>query len=421
MFRFIHAADVHLDSPLRGLERYEGAPVEEIRGATRRAFANLVSLAIEEEVAFVLLAGDLYDGDWRDYNTGLFFVDQMSRLANEGIGAYLIAGNHDAASQITKVLRPPANVHVFSTRQAETVLDEKNGVAIHGRGFATRAVTEDLAAGYPDAITGLFDIGLLHTNLDGRPGHDDYAPTSLDVLRSKGYAYWALGHVHQREVVTEDPWIVYPGNLQGRHIKETGAKGASLVTIDGGDVTSVEHRDCDVFRWARCAVDVADAESAEEALDRVEPELGHVIAAAEGRPLGVRVTLTGAGLAHAELHARSEHWKQGIRQIATGLGGDGVWIERVELATRRAASLSDLLSEHEALGGLVRSIQRLREHSDELASLVPELADLRKKLPSDVLAGEDFLDPTASESLASVLEDVQELLLHRLATEEPEG
>src|SRR3954451_12908760 len=104
MLKFLHAADVHLDSPLSGLERYAGAPADEIRAATRRAFAGLVSLAVEEEVAFVLLAGDLYDGDWKDYNTGLFFAAQMARLEKAGIRAFLAAGNHDAASQITKVL-----------------------------------------------------------------------------------------------------------------------------------------------------------------------------------------------------------------------------------------------------------------------------------------------------------------------------
>src|SRR5690349_16787907 len=103
MFKFLHAADVHLDSPLKGLARYEGAPADEIRGATRRAFDNLVELAIQEEAAFLLLAGDLYDGDWKDYNTGLFFVSRMRRLEEAGIPVFLISGNHDAASQITRV------------------------------------------------------------------------------------------------------------------------------------------------------------------------------------------------------------------------------------------------------------------------------------------------------------------------------
>ena len=129
--KFVHAADIHLDSPLRGLERYPDAPVEEARNATRQAFENLVELAIGEDVAFVLLAGDLYDGDWRDYNTGLFFVGQMNRLRRAGIQVHLVSGNHDAASQITKHLRLPDNVVHYDHRRPETYVRGDLGVAIH--------------------------------------------------------------------------------------------------------------------------------------------------------------------------------------------------------------------------------------------------------------------------------------------------
>jgi DNA repair exonuclease SbcCD nuclease subunit len=185
MFKFIHAADIHLDSPLRGLERYEGAPVDEIRGATRRAFDNLIGLAIEEGVAFLLLAGDLYDGPWRDYNTGLYFAKRMGRLRDAGVRVFIVAGNHDAASQITRHLRLPENVKVLSTREPESILLEDIGVAVHGRGFPKPPVTEDLSAGYPKGELQLFNIGLLHTSLDGRPGHERYAPCTVDGLRSK--------------------------------------------------------------------------------------------------------------------------------------------------------------------------------------------------------------------------------------------
>ncbi|HEX2224620.1 MAG TPA: DNA repair exonuclease, partial [Thermoanaerobaculia bacterium] len=206
MLKFLHASDVHLDSPLRGLERYDGAPAEEIRGATRRALANLVDLALAEEVAFVLLAGDLYDGDWKDYNTGLFFAAQMRRLEEVGTPVFVISGNHDAASQITRVLRPPDNVTVFSTRKAETVEIKGLEVALHGQGFATGTATENLAAAYPPARPHFFNVGLLHTSLDGRPGHATYAPCTVDGLRARGYQYWALGHVHARELASRDPW-----------------------------------------------------------------------------------------------------------------------------------------------------------------------------------------------------------------------
>ena len=102
---------------------------------------------------------------------------------------------------------------------------EDLGLAVHGQGFAKREVTEDLSSAYPQADPHLFNIGLLHTCLDGKPGHEPYAPCTVDGLRSKGYQYWALGHVHNREVVSQDPWIVFPGNIQGRHARETGSQG----------------------------------------------------------------------------------------------------------------------------------------------------------------------------------------------------
>lgn len=214
-FKFIHSADIHLDSPLRGLERYEGAPIEYARKASRAAFVNLVNLCLQEEVDFVLIVGDLYDGDWRDYNTGLFFTWQVSRLNDAGIKVVFVRGNHDAASQITKSLRMPENVIELSTERPETIIFDELGVAIHGQGFATRNVTEDLTLKYPQPIREFFNIGLLHTSVDGRQGHDPYAPCNLKDLIAKGYDYWALGHVHTREILHDKgPWVVFPGNVQ---------------------------------------------------------------------------------------------------------------------------------------------------------------------------------------------------------------
>ena len=237
---FLHAADIHLDSQLHGLERYEGAPVDAIREATRRAFKNLVLAAIDRKVAFLLLVGDLYDGDWKDYRTGLFFNRQMSRLREAGVPVIVVSGNHDAASQLTKHLNPPANVHFLDTKAPETLVLEALRVALHGQGYASRVVKDDLSAAYPAPIPGLLNVGLLHTSVDGREGHEPYAPCTLEGLQNRGYAYWALGHVHAREVLAEDPWIVFPGNLQGRHAKETGPKGATLVEYEGDVILDVE-------------------------------------------------------------------------------------------------------------------------------------------------------------------------------------
>jgi DNA repair exonuclease SbcCD nuclease subunit len=412
--KFIHAADIHLDSPLRGLERYEGAPVGEIRAATRRALDNLIDLAVDEEVACVLLAGDLYDGDWKDYNTGLYFVDRMRRLESAGIRVFIVAGNHDSASQITRQLRLPGNVTLFSTNKPETAVMEDLGLAVHGQGFAKREVREDLSRAYPQADPHMFNIGLLHTCLDGKPGHEPYAPCSVDGLRSKGYQYWALGHVHHREIVCQDPWIVFPGNIQGRHARETGAKGCTLVTVDNGEVAAVEQRDLDVLRWSMCVVDVTDTATVDEIYEQVREALQQVLDAADGRPVAARLVLRGSSPVHSALHADSKHWIQEYRALAAGLGGAGIWLEKVVLETRQAVALDELLERDDALGGLLRAIHALEIDAAGIEGLAAEVAALKQKLPHELLGGEERYDPADAQYLSGLMEDIKELLMHRL-------
>ncbi|PCJ43329.1 MAG: DNA repair exonuclease [SAR86 cluster bacterium] len=418
MWKFIHAADIHLDSPLHGLERYEGAPVEEIRSATRRAFDNLIELAIDEEVAFVLLVGDLYDGDWKDYNTGLYFVERMGRLREAGIRVFIVAGNHDAASQITKHLRLPDNVTLFSTRKPERVVLDDLNVSICGQGFATRAVVDDISQDYPQGDPQLFNIGLLHTCLDGKPGHEPYAPCSVDGLRSKGYQYWALGHVHKREEVSQDPWIVFPGNIQGRHVREVGPKGCTLVTVDSGEIVEVEHRDLDVMRWSRCELDISASETVDDIYEQVRKGLQSALDSADGRPVAVRLVLQGACSAHSTLHAGREHWIQEYRALATGLGGAGIWLEKVSIKTTPPVSSGEVLERDDALSGLLRAIRDMELDGFALDDLAEEISTLRQKLPAELLGGDDPLNPTNPEFLKDTLEDIKELLVNRLLSKE---
>jgi DNA repair exonuclease SbcCD nuclease subunit len=412
MFRFLHAADIHLDSPLKGLEVYEDAPVDEIRGATRRAFDNLIDLAVEEEVGFVLLAGDLYDGDWKDYNTGLFFVDRMGRLRKANIPVFIVSGNHDAASQINKALPLPENVTLFPTRKPTTVLLENLGVAIHGQGYSSRAVLDNIAAGYPQRDPHYFNIGLLHTALNGRPGHEPYAPCSPDDLRSKGYDYWALGHIHQREVVSRDPWIVFPGNIQGRHVQETGTKGATLVTLEEGQVTQVEHRELDVLRWALCQVNLSECETTGAVSEQVRLAMEREQNRADGRTLAVRLVLEGQCPVHARLFDRSVQLTEEFRGLAAGLGD--VWLEKVLFRTHRKTSLEAILGEDTPLTGLLEAVENLELGKGRILELVPEIETLRSRLPSEFLEGEDLFSPGEPELLDEIREEIKELLVAKL-------
>ena len=410
--RFIHTADIHLDSPLKGLEVHEDAPVDKIRGATRRAFDNLIDLAIEEEVDFILIAGDLYDGDWKDYNTGLFFAGRMGRLGKAGIKVFIVSGNHDAASQITRAMPLPDNVTLFSARKPLTVKLDDLGVVIHGQGYSSRAVIENLASQYPQHDSNSFNIGLLHTSLTGREGHEDYAPCTVDDLKSKGYDYWALGHVHKREIVSEDPWIIFPGNIQGRHIKETGAKGATLVTVRDGDIIEVEHRELDVLRWTICQADLSECKTTDSVYDAVRQAFEQELDLADGKTLALRLVLTGKCPVHAQLLNRTAQWTEEFRGIAVGLGE--VWLEKVKFQTSRKMSLDEIVGEDTPIAGLLQSIQKLELDGDTLLGLVPELAVLKSKLPPEIHSGDEpFLD-TSPDKITELRTEVQELLIARL-------
>ncbi len=263
-----------------------------------------MDLAIDRTVDFVLIAGDLYDGDWKDHNTGLFFVAQMSRLREADVPVVIIQGNHDAASKMTKSLKLPTNVEMLVPGKARTAKSKELkelGVALHGQSYKVADETTNLVVDYPAALPGMFNIGLLHTSLSGREGHERYAACSVDDLLAKGYDYWALGHVHQREIVRDNPPIVFPGNIQGRHIRERGAKGCMVVTVDDAGAVNTQFEPLDVFRWELCNVPTDGAEDGDVMLERFAAQLKKITAENQEMPLGVRVIVQGITAAHQQL------------------------------------------------------------------------------------------------------------------------
>lgn len=413
MTRFFHAADLHVDSPLRGLDRYEGAPVERLRGATRRALENLVTACIEERVAFLLLAGDVFDGAWKDYSTGLFFCNQMTRLREAGIAVVLVRGNHDAQSEVVKALRLPANVKELSAKKPETFGVEGTNVVVHGQSFAKRVTSDDLAVRYPDRQPGALNVGLLHTSVDGREGHEPYAPTAIETMRAKGYDYWALGHVHAREILSEDPFIVFPGNLQGRHARETGAKGASLVTIEEGHVAGVEHRSFDVVRWERVVVDVSEASDSIDAVDRIRAALAERATAAGDRVLAARIFVTGATKANAAIRRDLDRFTSELR-AAVDVLGDALFVEKVNIETRSSFDLAQVRQEASAVGHLARRLSAIKADDVEIASLASVLAELDKRLPPELREGEGALTLSDPATVRAFVDEVEATLLPRL-------
>ena len=393
-FRFLHAADIHLDSPVAGLGDYPGADLERFRTATREAFDRLVETAVNEQVDFLVIAGDLYDGDWKDFNTGLYFVSRTARLHEAEIPVFVLHGNHDAESVLTKRLDLPSNAHVFAADQPSTFELPDLGVALHGQSFADRAVVENLVPAYPDPVAGAFNVGVLHTALEGASGHARYAPCSLADLIGTGYDYWALGHVHQRGVLHERPHVVFPGNLQGRHIRETGPKGACLVTVRDHEVAAVELIALDVVRWSRVQVPVENARSLANVHERVRAAIESAVAAeADGRLLVMRLVFEGRTDLHARLAASQDQLLADARPAALALGDGVAWVEKVEVETRPVSTTSPAVS----IPALSQILAEASNDEGFLSRLAADLGELSRRAPYELRDGAD--DPVLTAAL----------------------
>ena len=416
-FTFIHAADIHLDSPLKGLSRYEGAPVERLRSATRDAFKNLVDLAIEEQVQFIIIAGDLYDGDWKDYNTGLFFANEMARLKHHQIPVYMIKGNHDAASMITKEIKLPDNVIIFSDKECTSILDEKLGVALHGQGFSTRAVKDNLAKNYPMKESGYFNIGILHTSAVGREGHENYAPCTIEDMKGKGYDYWALGHIHKREFLCEsNPVILFPGNIQSRHSKETGTKGCTLIRVVDGQIEELTHVPLDVLRWEIIDVDVSELTSYEEFLQKIEQRLEENLDAADGRMLAVRIVVTGNTVLFHEFLKNKERVINDIRAAAFTVGQGQIWIEKLKNKTTAPIEAEPYSDDHNPVTSIFNWLE-VCEMEELLEEIKKEFSAISNALPTDLKKGENQVIPDTVSLLEEKLKDVKHLVKLELQME----
>lgn len=387
MRRILHAADIHLDSPLRNLESYDQAPLEQIRGASRRALENLVRLAIDEEVDLVVIAGDLYDGDWKDQNTGLFFVGQAAKLTRAGIPLVVIRGNHDAENIMTSSLPLPKNPDgseiMMQSKKVDCRTFESIGVAVHGRSFQAKAELEDLSRSYPRPLSGMFNLGLLHTSLTGAEGHDTYSPCKPMELSAKEYDYWALGHVHTRgeHGLPGTAPIVFSGNIQGRHIRETGAKGCYILNIDDRGKIDLNFHELDVARWESFEIDTSQVQSTDEILDAYETWLGSKIAEVNDRLLISRVSIVGATPLHNQLHQQRHRLESSLRATAVTHGGGQAWMEKFRLRTTSPSQKFDAGDLDGPLASVSKIVERLRSSTTRGELIASEFATLIKKLP----------------------------------------
>jgi len=420
-FRFIHAADLHLGSPFKGLA---GAPE-----AVRRCFAEaefgalrrLTDMALREEADFVVIAGDLFDSADRSLRAQAALHRSWSRLAAAGAQVFAIHGNHDPLGSGSARFALPEGVHIFSAsgsaeHRPAYRRDGKPAAFVYGISYDRRAVTDNLVPGYRPAPGADFHIALLHANVDGDPDHDAYAPCRLNDLLGAGFQYWALGHIHGRRVLHEYPHVVYPGNLQGRHAGETGAKGCYLVDVDASGGVRLTFMPLDEVRWLLCRVSIEGIADEEQLLERMEESAVGAVSSAEGRPVMLEMVVEGRGPLHRRLETRGTDellaaLRERLGEPAADDGAGWIWVHRLTVRTAPDLDFDRLAGEDSFAGEAVRLARRLAADPEGREALLKEAlepmtrnARLRRLLDSRGLTSADGLLERAAARLAGMLE-----------------
>jgi len=408
----MHAADLHLDAPFKGVDATDPRVRETLLRSTYSALDALVDACIEHAVDFLVVAGDAYNSVDKSTRAQLAFQRAMQRLADAGIPAYVAWGNHDPSSGWTAGIPLPTSVHVFSDSAVERVVWEDGDLscALYGRSFRRRAETADLSAGYRRSVDDVLSVGILHTNVGGHVGYGDYAPSTLEGLVSAGMDYWALGHIHQPEVLLNGQVsVAYSGCTQGLDPTQTGRRGAWLVTLSSGAAT-IEPVDTAAAVWESRTIDAANAAGIEDVRTALAAACDAARGSEAGRPVLVRIDLTGRSEAHAQLqHAGVlEDLLADIREHGMDCE-PWVWTDRLRDRTRPAVDLEELRASEDFAGDVVRLADELLADPSQAEALVSSLtAPLKNKI------GTDFNAPDVLEVIAAA----RDVALDRLLAED---
>lgn len=355
-FRFIHAADLHLDSPFRGLAEVSPDLGEMMHSATFRALDRIVGHTIDSKADFLVLSGDLYDSQDRSLRALVEFRRQMERLAERDVGVYVVHGNHDPLNGWGADFGMPPNVVVFDgeARAEPVVRNGKEVARVTGISYTQERVTDNLARSFPPTTNQTYSIAALHANVGRQAGHADYAPASVTDLVDAGFDYWALGHVHTRCVLSESPTIVYPGNPQGRHARETGPRGCFEVTVDGSGRTHLNFIETDVVRWAKLDLAIDDHSAMDTLIDTLMSDAQRVASQFDG-PLILRCRLVGNGPLHSDLN------RDGVAAELQHQLSSIVDIESLQVVTGAEIDQLRSIESEPVVGDLLRLVERARD------------------------------------------------------------
>ncbi len=378
-FRFIHTADLHLDSPFKGLSHVPNHLQEHIRNSTFYAYDQIVLYAIEHQIDFLLISGDVYDLQDYSLKAQLYFLKGLERLKAHGIQVYIIHGNHDSIDQMKSSLQWPENVHVFSGDRVEVqafIKDNQEAVKIYGRSYPTKSFKEKIVPEYTsEVLSEAFQIGLLHTNVDGNPEHDSYAPSSLKELIDSEMDYWALGHIHKGAILSErHPTIIYSGNPQGKHIKETGMKGCVLVEVENKEIESITWLSTSQIVWEKLEISLTETKNLPDVIEIIQQQLDQRLNQIN-TPIIARIFLTGFTPVHYEL--RKEAYIEDMRDMLNDhySNHEGwIWIEGLYLYTRPFNSIEEIMERNDFLSDYIKQLQLYKEKEENQGSFIKDIA-----------------------------------------------
>jgi exonuclease SbcD len=417
--KFIHCADLHIDSPFKGIANINPEVAQLLRQSTFQSFNKIIDVALSEQVDFVLIAGDIYDCENKSLRAQLKFRDGLSRLTKQGIQSFIVYGNHDPINGWKATLQWPDGVHFFPGDKVECKHFEKNGEVvanIYGISFIKRDVTDNLALKFPQAEKNVPCIGLLHANVGGRKEYEPYSPCTIEHLSSKGMDYWALGHVHTHEIIkAANPAIVYPGCSQSRNARETGQKGCCLVTQTSGRDTEIKFITTDVIRYAQDSLDISDCSTPDDVITSSTGKCREISVAMDRCLSLIRLSLTGRTELHTEL--QKGNGIEGIsEQIREQLAEEKpiIWLEKLILHTAETYDLDSLRQGKDFIADVIS----ICDESGKIDSLRGEA--LRDNL-SPLFAkwiGYKYLKELPPEELDTLIKEARDEILTQLVRTE---
>ena len=411
-FKFIHCSDLHIDSPFKGFSSVEHPLAEVLRKSTYQAFQNIVELALKEEVEAVLIAGDIYDGSDKSLEAQLKFRRGLQKLSDAGIYTFIVHGNHDPLDSWSASLEWPERVHVFSGDRVECLPIENNGIVkayIHGISYPKREVKENLAQKFSRNNDDGFAIGLLHSNVGNQSGHDNYAPCSIDDLIAGGMDYWALGHIHRFQVLREsNPAIVYSGNTQARHMRETGEKGCCLVTLNKNTDPLIQFISTDTIRYVHGEVDLSGTISLDEVIHAVSSKCEYFADQVKQKDMFLNLSLEGRTQVHSELQ-RGDAIKELQGEIRTYFQGKtpSIWVN-IKLNTAGIYNIESLREGKDFVSDLIVLFENM-EKEESFMGLKQAL-----KPVFETWQGKKYLNDLSDKEIKNILSQAKSLCLDKL-------